>query len=51
MIAVWNFIDPTLVTQRGPQGNGEQVPNFIDTGVVLATKDNIDHPSVQNVLY
>jgi ribose transport system substrate-binding protein len=31
--------------------NGEQVPNFIDTGVVLATKDNIDHPSVQNVLY
>jgi ribose transport system substrate-binding protein len=31
--------------------NGEEVPNFIDTGVVLATKDNIDHPSVQNVLY
>ncbi|MCV0427703.1 MAG: ABC transporter substrate-binding protein [Roseibium sp.] len=31
--------------------NGETVPNFIDTGVVLATKDNIDHPSVQNVLY
>ncbi|CTQ55517.1 D-allose-binding periplasmic protein precursor [Roseibium album] len=31
--------------------NGEEVPNFIDTGVVLATKDNIDHPAVQNVLY
>ncbi|MCW1404440.1 substrate-binding domain-containing protein [Novosphingobium sp. MW5] len=31
--------------------NGETVPNFIDTGVVLATKDTIDHPSVQNVLY
>ena len=31
--------------------NGETVPNFIDTGVVLATKDNIDHPAVQNVLY
>ncbi|PVB60135.1 ABC transporter substrate-binding protein [Labrenzia sp. 011] len=31
--------------------NGETVPNFIDTGVVLATKDNIDQPSVQNVLY
>ncbi|WP_299474083.1 ABC transporter substrate-binding protein [uncultured Roseibium sp.] len=31
--------------------NGESVPEFIDTGVVLATKDNIDKPEVQNVLY
>lgn len=31
--------------------NGEKVPENIDTGVVLATKDNIDSPEVQNVLY
>ncbi|WP_298813131.1 ABC transporter substrate-binding protein [uncultured Roseibium sp.] len=31
--------------------NGEEVPSFIDTGVVLATKENIDSPEVQNVLY
>ncbi|MEP3048172.1 MAG: ABC transporter substrate-binding protein [Roseibium sp.] len=31
--------------------SGEEVPSFIDTGVVLATKDNIDKPEVQNVLY
>ncbi len=31
--------------------NGENVSEFIDTGVVLATKENIDQPEVQNVLY
>ncbi len=30
---------------------GEEVPDFIDTGVVLATKENIDNAEVQNVLY
>nr|WP_319382951.1 ABC transporter substrate-binding protein [uncultured Roseibium sp.] len=31
--------------------SGESVSDFIDTGVVLATKENIDQPEVQNVLY
>ncbi|MBD8893237.1 ABC transporter substrate-binding protein [Roseibium litorale] len=31
--------------------SGETVPSYIDTGVVLATKANIDQPEVQNVLY
>lgn len=31
--------------------SGEKVSNFIDTGVVLATKENIEQPEVQNVLY
>ena len=31
--------------------SGEKVSDFIDTGVVLATKENIDQPEVQNVLY
>lgn len=30
---------------------GKEVAPHIDTGVVLATKDNIDSPEVQNVLY
>ncbi len=31
--------------------NGEKVEPFIDTGVVLVTKENIDEPVAQNVLY
>lgn len=31
--------------------SGDKVSDFIDTGVVLATKENIDQPEVQNVLY
>lgn len=31
--------------------NGASVNSFIDTGVVLVTKDNIDAPVAQNVLY
>ncbi|MBB4267949.1 ABC transporter substrate-binding protein [Roseospira visakhapatnamensis] len=30
---------------------GEEVDKFIDTGVVFVTKDNIDAPEAQNVLY
>lgn len=30
---------------------GETVTDFIDTGVVMVTKDNIDTPVAQNVLY
>ena len=30
---------------------GNSVENFIDTGVVMVTKDNIDAPEAQNVLY
>jgi len=30
---------------------GEEVTDFIDTGVVMVTKDNIDTPVAQNVLY
>lgn len=30
---------------------GETVEPFIDTGVVMVTKDNIDSPEAQNVLY
>ncbi|MBD8877124.1 ABC transporter substrate-binding protein [Roseibium polysiphoniae] len=30
---------------------GKEVNSFIDTGVVLVTKDNIDTPEAQNVLY
>ncbi|WP_136442449.1 ABC transporter substrate-binding protein [Pacificoceanicola onchidii] len=30
---------------------GETVEGFIDTGVVMVTKDNIDDPVAQNVLY
>lgn len=30
---------------------GESVESFIDTGVVMVTKDNIDTPEAQNVLY
>lgn len=30
---------------------GKEVESFIDTGVVLVTKDNIDAPEAQNVLY
>ncbi len=30
---------------------GKTVESFIDTGVVLVTKDNIDAPEAQNVLY
>lgn len=30
---------------------GETVESFIDTGVVMVTKDNIDAPEAQNVLY
>jgi len=30
---------------------GNKVESFIDTGVVLVTKDNIDAPEAQNVLY
>ena len=33
MIAVWPYIDPTLVTQRGPQGSGEQVPNTLNNEI------------------
>ncbi|MFY0616431.1 ABC transporter substrate-binding protein [Shimia sp.] len=31
--------------------DGKSVDTFIDTGVVLVTKDNIDDPVAQNVLY
>jgi len=31
--------------------NGKQVPKFLDTGVVLVTKSNIDKPEAKNVLY
>lgn len=31
--------------------NKEKVEKFVDTGVVLVTKDNIDKPEAQNVLY
>jgi ribose transport system substrate-binding protein len=31
--------------------SGKTVDSFIDTGVVLVTKDNIDDPVAQNVLY
>jgi ribose transport system substrate-binding protein len=30
---------------------GEKVESFIDTGVVMVTKENIDEPEAQNVLY
>jgi ribose transport system substrate-binding protein len=30
---------------------GETIEEQIDTGVVLVTKDNIDQPEAQNVLY
>jgi ribose transport system substrate-binding protein len=30
---------------------GKKVPDFVDTGVVLVDKDNIDTPVAQNVLY
>lgn len=30
---------------------GEKVPKFLDTGVVMVTKQNIDEPTAQNVLY
>jgi len=30
---------------------GDSVESFIDTGVVMVTKDNIDDPAAQNVLY
>lgn len=30
---------------------GESLESFIDTGVVMVTKDNIDEPEAQNVLY
>lgn len=30
---------------------GETVESFIDTGVVMVTKDNIDAPEAQNMLY
>ncbi|MEM5501666.1 ABC transporter substrate-binding protein [Ahrensia kielensis] len=30
---------------------GEKVTDFIDTGVVMVTKENIDSPEAQNVLY
>ena len=29
MIAVWPFIDASLVTQRDPQNADEQVPNLM----------------------
>ncbi len=31
--------------------SGKEVPDFVDTGVVLVDKDNIDTPVAQNVLY
>ncbi len=31
--------------------NGKKVPSFVNTGVVLVTKDNIDTPKAENVLY
>ena len=31
--------------------NKEKVEKFVDTGVVVVTKDNIDKPEAQNVLY
>jgi ABC-type sugar transport system substrate-binding protein len=31
--------------------NAKSVNDFIDTGVVLVTKDNIDQPVAKNVLY
>jgi ribose transport system substrate-binding protein len=31
--------------------DGEKVDEFINTGVVIVTKDNIDAPEAQNVLY
>jgi len=31
--------------------NKEKVEKFVDTGVVIVTKDNIDQPEAQNVLY
>lgn len=30
---------------------GKQVTDFIDTGVIMVTKENIDDPVAQNVLY
>ena len=30
MIAVWPFIDSSLVTQRDPQNSAEQVPNLMN---------------------
>jgi ribose transport system substrate-binding protein len=29
----------------------EKVEKFVDTGVVVVTKDNIDKPEAKNVLY
>jgi ribose transport system substrate-binding protein len=29
----------------------EKVEKFVDTGVVLVTKDNIEQPEAKNVLY
>ena len=29
----------------------EKVEKFVDTGVVIVTKDNIDKPEAKNVLY
>jgi ribose transport system substrate-binding protein len=30
---------------------GKKVPKFLDTGVVMVTKGNIDKPEAKNVLY
>ena len=30
---------------------GKKVPKFLDTGVVMVTKKNIDKPEAKNVLY
>jgi ribose transport system substrate-binding protein len=30
---------------------GKQVPKFVNTGVVMVTKQNIDKPEAKNVLY
>ena len=31
MLAIWPYINPTLVTQIDPQGSGEQVPNSLES--------------------
>ena len=31
--------------------NGKSVPKFVDTGVVMVTKENIEKPEAKNVLY
>ena len=45
MIGVWPYIDSTLVTQRDPQGLGEQVPNTLENGGGTAHDEHVSSGS------